>query len=308
MYARIIDRSPGIAAGLHLGLARTTQRVIRSLRLKGYGKSLALLDAGFGRRGHWVTLSVFGGAKLRLPLTDGYWVYYLFGGPDYEPELAWLLPRLLVRDEYFIDGGANIGYWSVFVSRLVRPRQIVAVEAAGNTYKWLTVNSRLNGNFRTAQRALWSSSGESLILNANLEYPASATVSDQGEGSTVQSISVDDLVADVPPSVPVVVKLDIEGSEIAAFRGAGRTLVRPSVFLYEDHGADPMSELTQALMNNLQLKVFYLDPAGRVDPISSIDSLRALKVDPARGYNFAAAMPGSWGARRLGELAVRVAG
>jgi FkbM family methyltransferase len=302
VHPRIVDRSPGLAAGLHLGLANTTQGLIRSLRLRGYGKSLALLEAAFGRPGHWVTVSVFSGGRLRLPLTDGYWIYYLFGGPAYEPELEWLLPRLLVHDEYFIDCGANIGYWSVFASRLVSPQQIVAVEAVDGTFRWLAANSRLNGDFRTVHQAVWSRSGEPLILNANLEHPASASVSAQGEGSIVQSISVDDLAEDIPTSAHFVVKLDIEGSEMAAFRGAVRTLSRPCIFLYEDHGSDLESELTRDLMTELELKVFYLNPAGRVDPVTSVDTLRELKVDPTRGYIFATAVPGSWGAGRLGEL------
>lgn len=249
-----------------------------------------------------MTLSTHRGGQLRVPLTDGYWIYYLFGGPEYEPELASLLPRLLTGGEYFIDCGANIGYWSVFASRLVAPQQIFAVEPAGDTYRWLAANSELNGGFHTMQRAVWSRSDIPLSISANLERSASTSVSTHGDGPTVQSISVDDLAAGIPPSSPIVVKLDVEGSELAAFEGARRTLTRPSVFIYEDHGSDRASENTRGVMTDLQLDVFYLNPTGRVELVASIDSLGAVKVDRTRGYNFAAAVHGSWGAKRLTEI------
>jgi hypothetical protein len=75
------------------------------------------------------------GGKLQIYLNDGYWSRLFIKGFNYEPEIGHVLGCVLTQpDTYFLDIGANIGYWSVMASRLLLP---------GRVMRW----SRLFGQF-----------------------------------------------------------------------------------------------------------------------------------------------------------------
>jgi hypothetical protein len=85
----------------------------------------------------------------------------------------------------------------------------------------------------------------------------------------------------------VVVKLDVEGAEIPAVEGARKTLSeRDVVFLFEDHGQDPTCKVSRHLMD---MGMVVMSP-GRRRPLE-IREIAALKIDPTRGFNFAACRP-----------------
>jgi hypothetical protein len=111
---------------------------------------------------------------------------------------------------------------------------------------------------------------------------------DNTEG-LVTTITLDDLVITHFDSLPksLVIKLDIEGQEINAFKGAKNILQHCDLlFYYEDHGKDKNSEVTSFVLSVLGLLVFFYEEGRKMIPIYSAQEASRLEKRQAVGYNF----------------------
>lgn len=143
---------------------------------------------------------------------------------------------LAVREgESVLDAGANIGTWAVLASRLVGDMGwVVAVEPDATNYRKLLRNLQLNGiaNVHPVRRALWSVEGRVVRL--------------EGEGCMVRvgDGGSQEVITDTIDSLAKsqggfdVIKMDIEGAEVEALRGAGDSLPRCRQLALEVHGRE----------------------------------------------------------------------
>jgi len=248
------------------------------------------------------------GATLKIWLNDSYWLFLLRPSATYEPEVDFVLNSQLTSNSFFIDAGANIGYWSAKAARLIGEQgRVIAIEASPPTCQRLAVNADLDGTrFEALNRAVWSISGEQLTIMTRDEEHAGATVIPEFRADAqlrsvkkewVLSITLDSIVERLAINGDdgLVIKLDVEGAERAALAGAAGTLrSRDVLVVYEDHGGDPASVNTDYVLNMLGLHVYYVDPRTRRPArIESVADVGAIKVNPGRGYNFFATRPGS---------------
>lgn len=106
----------------------------------------------------------------------------------------------------------------------------------------------------------------------------------------VNTITLDDLAVTHFGGVPerLLIKLDVEGAEINAFRGATRILATDALFYYEDHGLDAKSEVTEHVLRELGLDVFYSRNDGSLLRIRSASEASRIKKSKTYGYNFLA--------------------
>jgi len=269
----------GIGAALRVFGGRGLHDVVRALARV------------FGRK-HVAVFRVFGSRQIEIGLHDRYWIPYILGFRDYEPEVAAGLARVLDETAVFIDGGANIGWWSVYAStRIPDPSRILAIEAAPAVYARLERNAALNdGAFTCRNSAVWSRSGEQLTIRVHASKHGSSSVTREYAGRRgyephdVCSTTVRDAIAEcgAGPDDIVVLKLDVEGAEIPALAGMGDR--RPSLLVYEDHGMERESA-TSAQVFSLGYRVFAWD-GGRFRELFDLAEVRALKTNPACGYNF----------------------
>lgn len=273
-------------------------------------KHAARLLGSFLEDGQHCSVRLGQDSRFRFRLSDPYWSPIVCSAFPYEPEIGFLLERIRKRDFAFLDCGANFGYWSVFCSsRQIACPVVIAVEAAASTFRELESNCALNsGRFETRLNAVHSRDGRTVILSERNGNHANASISGNpgtSDGIGVQTITIDTLLSDgsVPADLPVVVKLDVEGSEIEALKGASRLFQRESLIIYEDHGSDPASKVTDFVIRELGLPVFFVDHRRRVTRIRSSPAAGAVKIKPKRGYNFFAATPGSSFDRELNALA-----
>jgi FkbM family methyltransferase len=169
------------------------------------------------------------------------------GGParyalgDIEPEVQELLQRELRPGDVLYDLGASIGFFTVLGAKLVGPEgRIVAVEPFPESARRLRRNVELNG-FATVtveQAAVAAEPGESTFVGGDELVWGWLEQVDQAPagGMAVRVLTIDSLVADGAPA-PSLIKLDIEGAEVLALKGAGETLRdhRP-VVMCETHG------------------------------------------------------------------------
>jgi len=240
-------------------------------------------------------------AVLAIPFCDGYWSRLLNRRYHYEEEIEALL-RCLANDRYFfIDCGANFGYWSVLTSSLPFGTQpTLAVEASRTNALRLAENARLNGSrFRFLNAAMSGSSGFARVVG-NRHEKFETIALEQGEPGAVERITLDAVAAQslTDPSFPVLVKLDVEGVEIEVLEG-GRTLSkRDTLFICEEHGSDRAHNVSRYLLGHMEQRLYAFDPVeGRFIRLVGPDQLDRLKKHSWVGYNVFATSSSLWEAR-----------
>ncbi|WP_249125561.1 FkbM family methyltransferase [Bradyrhizobium manausense] len=145
---------------------------------------------------------------------------------DHEEEIEAFLRCAADLRYSFVDCGANFGYWSVLASSRPFGRQpTLAIESSPENAKRLGANALLNGDrFRWLNAAVGGqAAGFVRITGARHEALETLRLT-ENEPDAVPVVSLDSLVAGglVDASLPVVVKLDVEGVEIEALTGAER--------------------------------------------------------------------------------------
>ncbi|MGK7654415.1 FkbM family methyltransferase [Roseovarius sp. B08] len=275
--------SPGARLQYSLLMALFRLAVSRGL----YGR----FARGLGRifnRDNQVFLRIDGAPPFGISLDDGYWTRFALWHEEYEPEVAAVLGAASGQAKVFCDCGANKGYWTVRAAALFD--RVIAAEAAQATFAALEGNAGRLPNVTLHQVAIHSVSGKHLtFVNVANSHASARLLSDGKPGpgdktETVVTRRIDDLV---PKGVPALIKLDVEGAEVEALKGASRALQEGAVIIYEDHGSDPTCAPSSHLLSIPETCLFFCD--DRFSQVTSLDQVRALKTDPYKGYNLLAA-------------------
>lgn len=254
------------------------------------------------------TVVIEGACAYRFPSNDYYWNVLLDGGWYYERELDVVMARCAKLPFVFLDLGANYGYWSAKVAAgLFGVHRIVAVEASGQCLPVLRQNvAGSQAPVAIHHRAIDEVSGRQVKLFGDRHagcsidetwYGASAHVAD-----TVETISIDDLLAleGIDPAVmPVLVKLDVEGVELRALKGAARASKGASMFVVEDADKAGVSEALHYVMKELGMRLFvHENESDTFREITSLDEVAAVKGLRHRlqcvGLNFFATSSPLW--------------
>jgi FkbM family methyltransferase len=148
---------------------------------------------------------------------------------SWEPEAVEVIKRQVTPGMTVLDVGAQSGFYSLLFSKLVGHNgKVVAFEPLPANYRFLEENLELNRitNVTVERSAVAERSGE-----INFDFPADSPwlvagpvlASDNQGTFSVPSVSIDDFLLE--RGIPVhLIKMDIEGAEVMALRGARRTL------------------------------------------------------------------------------------
>lgn len=165
--------------------------------------------------------------------THGCWLGW------YEPENQhhWMThcrPGMVVYDI-----GANVGFYTLMASVLTGPTgRVFAFEPLPRNLNFLHEHVRANRlrNVTVFEDAVADQAGEAMLEEA--ASAAMSKLSDRG-CIKVNLVALDELLAAGKIPVPNLMKIDVEGAEVAVFKGAQRLMRehRPVLFL-STHGED----------------------------------------------------------------------
>jgi FkbM family methyltransferase len=137
-----------------------------------------------------------------------------------------LLKRILFAGAVVVDAGANIGIYSELLSRCVGPTGAVhSFEPSPDNFKRLRAATRKLQNVRLSQAAVGEHSGNSELYlsdKLNVDHRAYMANGDSRRTVPIEIVALDDYFK--PGERVDLIKMDIQGYELHALRGANRVL------------------------------------------------------------------------------------
>lgn len=137
-----------------------------------------------------------------------------------------LLRRILRVGDVVVDAGANIGVYSQFLARCIGATGVVhSFEPSPENFKRLQSATRKLANVRLSQAAVGECTGRSKLYlsdKLNVDHRAYATEEDSRRSMPIDIIALDDYFK--PGERVDLIKIDIQGYELHALRGANRVL------------------------------------------------------------------------------------
>ena len=190
-----------------------------------------------------VIMNWVNGLKLRIyPKNEVFRSIYVAG--IYDPNIAVVINSLLPQRGVFIDVGANMGYLSLLASKVVGELgKVYAIEPSSRDFLRLVDNVNLNGlgNVYSYHIAILDSHKKAEINIAGEERSALNTFGKEFSykgteklgAEEVQAVTIDEFVDTEKIGKVDLIKLDIEGSELSALRGARDSIekFRPAIIL-----------------------------------------------------------------------------
>lgn len=158
------------------------------------------------------------------PWPQGYRELFIYGVLEGQEVGIWR--RVLRPGDNVVDGGANYGYWSLVASTLVgKAGTVHAFEPVPSTFANLQANLRASEaeHVRAYRMALSDQAGKcAMHLTENDFVGGWSSLRQLGVGKSQGSVEAEsgmlgELLNDIPLRL---IKLDVEGGELAALRGA----------------------------------------------------------------------------------------
>jgi len=207
-----------------------------------------------------------------LPLNLGEWVqYWMFMDGAYEKQLVDFL-KPIVKGKTFFDVGANIGAYTLTLAKsAARTYSFEASASNANILRNFIGLSKLS-SIEVINKAVSNKSGESVSIYSSPDTGGNNTqFHDFGKGcETISTITLDQFVADNNIDLVDVIKIDIEGAELAAFQGAHNLLSKCRPVLLVEFNALAAKQANWRLvelynlLKNYDYNVFELSRKGLI--------------------------------------------
>ena len=126
----------------------------------------------------------------------------------------------------FIDCGCNYGFYSLYTASISKKNEIISIEASKKTLEEFKKNLNLNNlqNIKFFNNVVSNKVGESVSFHESINDWESSIAHSNFENSSeilVNTITIDSLLKDYfLDDYVLIIKLDIEGNEINAIKGA----------------------------------------------------------------------------------------
>ncbi|MCV0430405.1 FkbM family methyltransferase [Nitrosopumilus sp.] len=143
------------------------------------------------------------------------------------------------KNNVIIDLGANVGYYTLKLSKKNKDCKIIAIEPDPNTFKILSQNCELNNlkNIALHNVAISEENGTVKLFQSKTHSGTSSILSksySQNESVSIKSITLDNLLGNLYKKIDWL-KIDVEGSELFVLKGASNTLKITNKIIIELH-------------------------------------------------------------------------
>jgi FkbM family methyltransferase len=174
--------------------------------------------------------------------------------------------KLINKNDVVIDGGANQGIFSLsFRSAIKEGGLIIAVEPFKYAAEKLKKNFLLNNykNFIIYQRALSDKNKKNKIYYSNTITDASI-VNKKQNYRIIESITIDKIIKLNNLKKLNLIKLDIEGAEYLALKGAMNSLKKFKPIIYLEISNFINFNKIKTLLNKLNYNSYIFNSKGRL--------------------------------------------
>ncbi len=150
-----------------------------------------------------------------------------------------------------VDGGANVGYSSIYFANAYPDATILAVEPDLPTFRILQINTKGLKNVRCVHGALWCNDGGVALQHAREGSWATKSNTATTSNKRTPSYRIDQITQQISNSRVLILKLDIEGAERQACASSPEIVVGAPCIIVEPHdfltsGAGALSPLYKA--------------------------------------------------------------
>ena len=188
------------------------------------------------------------GAILSLPMILD---YIILVKPDWEEKEREFMTQLNLnynnKNAIVMDIGANIGIYTILLSHIYPKAKIIAIEASPTIFEMLRSNCKLNNlvfpgsNVLLINKAIsdkddittefYEKHSMSTMLKEFLTNLSSTilTNKDQLNKKLVRTVTIDNLVETIGVNEISLLKIDVEGAEVLALKGAIKTLTHKKI-------------------------------------------------------------------------------
>jgi len=165
-------------------------------------------------------------------------LYYII--PGREGKIEHFILRAVPEGGYFVDVGANIGYYTCLIGKVKNNAKVISVEPLPDTFRVLKLNCHLNHiKAITINKALWSKATKLSfcipkvkgILFYGLSRAGSKDINTCLSSIEIAATTLDSVLEIYPFPRVDLIKIDAEGSEYEMLLGAKRT-IRKTRYLY----------------------------------------------------------------------------
>lgn len=222
---------------------------------------------------------LFVGNDLSLPL---------YVGGCYDPNELAFLHGLVKPGMTVIDAGANEGLYTLFLSKLVGASgRVIAFEPSRREHERLQTNLSMNGltNVTASRAGVYDRAATAPFTVAVEKHAGQNTLGEfmypgvnAAGHESIELVRIDDWAAAQGVAKVDLIKLDIEGAEVAALRGAEQTLRRDKPALLIEVAPDALAKQGASraalldLLKSLDYELYTFDAAtGWPTPATSAE-------------------------------------
>jgi len=163
------------------------------------------------------------GKTLIVSGKDGGLGLMLRSGKDYELLLTELMKKSVKPGDVVVDIGANIGYFTKYLSQLVGNRgKVLAFEPSQFNWKYLTLNTGKLKNVARYPLAIGETEGE-MTFGEDVGNPGENGFSKTGK-QIVQVKTLESVMHNAKIKKMNWIKIDVEGAEVMVLRGASQAI------------------------------------------------------------------------------------
>jgi FkbM family methyltransferase len=127
-----------------------------------------------------------------------------------------------------IDVGANIGTLCLPLAKCRPDVKIFAIEASAGILEYLNKNIAANNlqNITVIHKAVSNTDGELVAFNTDMQHMGKSRIvhSNQKGTETIDTITIDSLIAQYNIQQVAMLKVDVEGYEAFVFQGASKSI------------------------------------------------------------------------------------